>query len=55
MTLKAVKFHPGPEAAAKEAESPLVVRVLVSLGNGADRLVNIRNRGRNRRKKEKWS
>lgn len=55
MNQKAVKFHPGPEAAAKEAKSPLVVSVapdepleMVLTGT-----VNIRNKGRNRKKKEK--
>lgn len=57
MNLKAVKFHPGPETAAKEAKSVLV------LSEPPDKLlemvlsntVNIRGRGRNRRKEEKWS
>lgn len=57
MNLKAVKFHPGPETAAKEAKSVLV------LSEPPDKLlemvlsntVNIGARGRNRRKEEKWS
>lgn len=57
MNLKAVKFHPGPETAAKEAKSVLVLSVPPDelLETVLSNTVTARGRGRNRRKEENWS
>lgn len=58
MNLKAVKFHPGPETAAKEAKSMMLVLSMPPeelLETVLSNTMNIRARGRNRRKEEKWS